>query len=264
MEENKTDIELVRMATAGSVDDGKSTLIGRLFYDTKMIYEDHLLNLEKVSRQKGFSEIDLSLLTDGLAAEREQGITIDVAYKYFSIAKRKFIIADVPGHEEYTRNMATGSSTADIILILIDAKNGITSQSKRHLFIASLLKVRHILVVINKMDAVDYNEETFEKIRKDFISFCVKMNMHDLQFIPVSALKGDMVVKRGDNMNWYQGCTLFSYLENLEIQSDRNLIDFRLPIQYVIRYEENKRYFAGKIEGGTITKNEKIISEFRR
>jgi len=256
--DNINDIELVRMATAGSVDDGKSTLIGRLFYDTQTIPEDQMASLEKLSKQRGLSEIDLSLLTDGLAAEREQGITIDVAYRHFSTIKRRFLIADVPGHEEYTGNMATGSSTADLILILIDAKNGITSQSKRHLFIASLLRVCHILIVVNKMDAIGYSQEVFKKIKEDFTDYISKMNIHDLQFIPVSALKGDMVTNRGNKMGWYQGSTLLSYLENLEIQSDRNLIDFRFPVQSVIRADDGKRYYAGKIEGGTIKKHEKI------
>ncbi|MDD5290994.1 MAG: adenylyl-sulfate kinase [Patescibacteria group bacterium] len=250
--------ELLRLATAGSVDDGKSTLIGRLFYDCNAIYEDQLLGMKKVSKKKGFKEIDLSLLTDGLAAEREQGITIDVAYRYFNTSKRRIIIADVPGHEQYTRNMITGASEADVVLILVDASIGLTNQSKRHLFLASLLGASHIIVVINKMDAVNYSQKVFEKIKNDFINYATKLNIKDLEFIPVSALKGDMVVNRGENMPWYGGDTVLYYLENTPF-TDRNLINFRLPVQMVIKFGERLRGYAGKIESGVIKEGEEIM-----
>ncbi len=245
------------MTTAGSVDDGKSTLIGRLLYDCNDIYEDQLANLGRDENGE-IDGADLALITDGLAAEREQQITIDVAYRHFSRPKRKFIIADVPGHEQYTRNMVTGASKADLALILTDARKGLLIQSKRHLFIASLLGIPHILIVVNKMDLVDYSQITFEKIKKDFIDYAAKMNIHDLQFIPVAAIYGDMVVKRGDNMEWYNGPTLLSYLENVQISPDRNLIDFRLPVQYVIRPHQDLRGYAGTIVSGTIAKGEEV------
>lgn len=251
-------VELLKLVITGSVDDGKSTLIGRLLYDLGEIYEDQLESIRKTSIRQGKTEIDLSLLTDGLSAEREQKITIDVAYRYFSTPKRRYIIADVPGHEQYTRNMATGASNANLAIILVDARKGLLTQSKRHLFIASLMGVSHNLIVVNKMDLVDYGQGVFEKIKSDFIDFAAKLNIHDLQFIPVSALKGDMIVERGNNMNWYQGSTVASCLENLEIASDRNLLDFRFPVQLVIRPNQDFRGYAGQIEGGTIKIGEKV------
>ena len=251
--------ELLRMVIAGSVDDGKSTFIGRLFYDLQEIYDDQLEALKKSSLQQGKKEIDLSFFTDGLSAEREQKITIDVAYRYLATSKRRFIIADVPGHEQYTPNMVTGASNASLALILVDARKGILSQSKRHLFIASLMGVSHILVVINKMDLVNYDQNVFEKIKSDFLDFTTKLNITDLQFIPASSLNSDMIVRRGKNMNWYQGSTIVSYLENLEIASDKNLIDFRFPVQLVIRPDQDFRGYAGQIEGGRIGVGEKVM-----
>lgn len=252
------DRELLRLATAGSVDNGKSTLIGRLFYDCNAIYEDQLSGMEKISRKKGLKEIDLSLLTDGLAAEREQGITIDVAHRYFNTPKRRIIIADVPGHEQYTRNMITGVSEADAVLILIDAGQDITIQSKRHLFLSSLLGAPHIIIAVNKMDMVGYSQAVFEKIKNDFTGYAAKLNIKDLEFIPVSALKGDMVVQRGDHMPWYGGDTLLYYLESIPFTS-RNLIDFRLPVQTVVRAEKGFRGYAGKIEGGIIKEGDEVM-----
>ena len=252
------DMELVKMVIMGSVDDGKSTFIGRLLYDLGEIYEDQLGAVKMASLRRGGKNIDLSLLTDGLSAEREQKITIDVAYRYLTTANRRFIIADVPGHEQYTRNMATGASNADLAIIIVDAKKGLLPQSKRHLFISSLLGVPHILVVINKMDLVDYNQEVFTKIKENFSNFLAKLSIHDLQFIPVSSLCGDMVVRRGDKMPWYQGPTVFGYLENMRVASNRNLIDFRFPIQLVIRPDQNFRGYAGQIESGTISVGERV------
>ena len=258
MKQYNPNAELLKLVIAGSVDDGKSTLIGRLLYDLGEIYEDQLASVRRASEKQGKTEIDLSLLTDGLAAEREQKITIDVAYRYFSTPKRRFIVADVPGHEQYTRNMATGASNANLALILADAQKGLLPQSKRHLFIASLMGINHILVVINKMDLVNYDQETFEKIKNDFIEFTAKLGIRDLQFIPVSALRGGMIVNRGSNMDWYQGTTLANYLENVAITSDRNLIDFRFPVQLVLRPDQNFRGYAGQVESGTIKKGERI------
>jgi bifunctional enzyme CysN/CysC len=251
-------IELLKLVIAGSVDDGKSTLIGRLFYDLDEIYEDQLESLRKLSIKQGKKEIDLSLFTDGLSAEREQKITIDVAYRYFSNSKRRFVLADVPGHEQYTKNMVTGCSSADLAIILSDAKKGLLTQSKRHLFIASLMGVAHILVVVNKMDLANYDQGVFEKIKEDFADFATKLNIHDLQFIPSSSLNGDMIVNRKKNMNWYQGPTVNSYIENLEITIDKNLLDFRFPVQLVLRPNQKFRGYAGQIEGGTIKKGEKV------
>ncbi|HLD21878.1 MAG TPA: GTP-binding protein [Patescibacteria group bacterium] len=251
------ELELVRLTTAGSVDDGKSTLIGRLLFDCNAIFQDQLEAVKKASKQSG-QEIDLSLITDGLAAEREQKITIDVAYRYFSTKKRRFIISDVPGHEQYTRNMVTGASTADIALILIDARHGVITQTKRHLFVASLLSIPHILVVVNKIDDVGYSQEVFEKIKKDVLQCASRLHMEDFHIMPISALKGDMVVHRGTNLNWYQGSTLYDYLENVQIAGDRNLIDFRFPVQYVLRPHQNFRGYAGTIESGIIRKGEKV------
>lgn len=246
---------LLRFSTAGSVDDGKSTLIGRLLHDSKSIYEDMLASLKTYA---GSSEIDLAHITDGLLAEREQGITIDVAYRYFSTPKRKFIIADTPGHEQYTRNMATGASTADLAIVLIDARNGVLPQSKRHAFIASLLGIPHMVVAINKMDIVGYSETRFEEIKNEFAEFAARLGIKDLHFIPISALKGDNVVFPSSNMPWFRGAPLLEYLENVHIASDRNLIDLRFPVQYVLRPNLNFRGYCGQIASGVIRKGDKV------
>jgi bifunctional enzyme CysN/CysC len=252
--------ELLRFSTAGSVDDGKSTLIGRLLHDSKGIYEDHLDSIKRLSGKiNNDVSIDFSLLTDGLKAEREQGITIDVAYRYFSTPKRKFIIADTPGHEQYTRNMATGASTANLAIILIDARNGVITQSKRHSFISSLLRIPHLVVAINKMDLVGYSKEVFEKVKADFIEFAAKLQITDLHFIPISALHGDNVVDKSGNMPWYAGAPLLEYLEEVYIASDRNLIDFRFPVQYVIRPHLDFRGFSGQISSGIIRKGDEVM-----
>ncbi|MEM8945980.1 MAG: sulfate adenylyltransferase subunit CysN [Planctomycetota bacterium] len=254
--------ELLRFLTCGSVDDGKSTLIGRLLYDSKMIYEDQLAAIEKDSATVGTTggNFDPALLTDGLKAEREQGITIDVAYRYFSTAKRKFIIADTPGHEQYTRNMATGASTCDLAIILIDARHGVITQTKRHSFIVSLLGIKHVIVAINKMDLVDFSQETFEKIQQEYAGFAASLDMKDLHFIPISALNGDNVVDHSENMPWYEGSTLMHMLENVHIASDRNLIDFRYPVQYVNRPHLDFRGFCGTIASGRIRKGDEVMS----
>ena len=254
--------ELLRFITCGSVDDGKSTLIGRLLYDSKMIYEDQLATLQQDSKTHGTTggDFDPALLTDGLKAEREQGITIDVAYRYFSTAKRKFIIADTPGHEQYTRNMATGASTADLAIILVDARHGVQTQTRRHSFITSLLGIKHVLVAINKMDLVDYSEDVFESIRKDYLDFAARLNISDLNFIPLSALLGDNVVDPTENMSWYQGPTLMKFLETVYIGSDRNLEDFRFPVQYVNRPDLNFRGYCGTIGSGIVRKGDEIIA----
>ena len=258
------DIELLRFTTAGSVDDGKSTLIGRLLYDSKSIFQDQLDAVEESSKSKGFDYVDLSLLTDGLKSEREQGITIDVAYRYFATPKRKFIIADTPGHIQYTRNMVTGASTANLAIILIDARKGMLEQTHRHAFIASLLRIPHAIVCVNKMDLVDYSEEVYDKIVKDFNAFSSKLAINDIQFIPISALKGDNVVNRSENMDWYKGSTLMYHLETVHISSDHNLVDCRFPIQSVIRPHtlENQDYrgFAGRIDGGVFKPGDKVKS----
>ena len=247
-------MELLRFTTAGSVDDGKSTLIGRLLYDSKAIFEDQMELLEETSRQRGEEGVNLALLTDGLRSEREQGITIDVAYRYFATPKRKFIIADTPGHIQYTRNMVTGASTANLALLLVDARHGIIEQTKRHAFIASLLQIPHIAVCINKMDLVDHNQEAFEKIKADFENFASKLEIKDVRFIPISALNGDNVVDRSENMDWYEGSTLMHLLENIHIGSDQNHVDCRFPVQFVIRPQSKEhpdyRGYAGRIEGG--------------
>lgn len=252
--------ELLRLLTCGSVDDGKSTLIGRLLYDSKLIYEDQLAAVKADSVRSGTveGEMDLALLVDGLQAEREQGITIDVAYRYFSTAKRKFIIADTPGHEQYTRNMATGASTCDLAIILIDARNGVLTQTKRHTFIASLLGIKHIIVAINKMDLVDYDEAVYQTIKADFAAFSVMLDMSDLRYLPLSALKGDNVVEESQNMPWYQGAPLMSMLENIQIASDRNLSDFRFPVQYVNRPHLNFRGYCGTLASGIVKKGDEI------
>jgi sulfate adenylyltransferase subunit 1 len=247
-------MELLRFTTAGSVDDGKSTLIGRLLYDSKAIFEDQMELLEETSRQRGEEGVNLALLTDGLRSEREQGITIDVAYRYFATPKRKFIIADTPGHIQYTRNMVTGASTANLALLLVDARHGIIEQTKRHAFIASLLQIPHIAVCVNKMDLVDYSQEAFEKIKADFEDFASKLEIKDVRFIPISALNGDNVVDRSENMDWYEGSTLMHLLENIHIGSDQNHVDCRFPVQFVVRPQSKEhpdyRGYAGRIEGG--------------
>jgi bifunctional enzyme CysN/CysC len=246
--------QLLRIATAGSVDDGKSTLIGRLLFDSKAIFEDQLDAVEATSHARGQSAPDLALLTDGLRAEREQGITIDVAYRFFATPRRKFIIADTPGHIQYTRNMVTGASTADVALVLIDARNGVLEQSRRHAFLASLLGIPHLVLCINKMDLVDYSQERYEEIRADFRNFATKLEVSDLTFIPISALGGDNVVTVSDNMPWYEGTSLLHHLEDLHVASDRNLIDARFPVQYVIRPQQDGHHdyrgYAGTVAGG--------------
>ena len=258
MKQYNPNAELVRLVIMGSVDDGKSTFIGRLFYDLGEIYQDQLEAIEKASKHQGLDFVDLSLLTDGLSAEREQKITIDAAYRYLATPKRRFIVADVPGHEQYTKNMATGASLANLAIIMVDAQKGLLPQSKRHLFISSLLGVRHVLVAINKMDLVNYSQDVFEKIKNDFSDFLAKLNMPDIEFIPISSLKGDMIVERANNMSWYQGPTALSYLENVEISNDVNLVDFRFPVQLVLRPDQNFRGYAGRIESGAIKVGEKI------
>jgi sulfate adenylyltransferase subunit 1 len=256
------DMELLRFTTAGSVDDGKSTLIGRLLYDSKSIFEDQLEAVKRASIRKGNELVDLSLLTDGLRAEREQGITIDVAYRYFATPKRKFIIADTPGHVQYTRNMVTGASTANAAIILIDARNGVTEQSHRHTYIASLLQIPHIVVCVNKMDLVGYEEEAYEKIKNDFKAFAAKLDVKDVRFVPISALKGDNVVEKSERMAWYQGGTLRYILENIHISSDHNHIDARFPVQYVIRPQREEyhdfRGYAGRVAGGVFRVGDKV------
>ena len=250
--------ELLRFSTAGSVDDGKSTLIGRLLYDSKSIFEDHMAGVEEASKRLN-RDLDLALLMDGLKSEREQGITIDVAYRYFSTPNRRFIIADTPGHEQYTRNMATGASTANLSLVLIDAKNGITTQSKRHGFIASLLQIPHVVVVVNKMDLVDWSKARFDEIRREYSDFASKLEIEDLTFIPVSALKGDNVVDRSKNMPWYKGPALLDHLETVHIAGDRNLIDLRLPVQYVNRPHHDFRGYCGTLASGVIRKGDEVM-----
>jgi bifunctional enzyme CysN/CysC len=254
--------ELLRFITCGSVDDGKSTLIGRLFYESKMIYEDQLAAIKKDSSRYGTTgeEVDLALFTDGLEDERQQGITIDVAYRYFSTDKRKFIIADTPGHEQYTRNMATGASTADLAIILIDARHGVLPQTKRHSFIVSLLGIKHIIVAVNKMDIVDYDQAVFEKIRADYVDFASRLDLPDVHFMPISALKGDNVVAPSPRMPWYTGSPLMPLLETVYIGSDRNMEDFRFPVQFVLRPNLDFRGFAGTIASGIIRKGDEVIS----
>jgi bifunctional enzyme CysN/CysC len=253
--------ELLRFITCGSVDDGKSTLIGRLLFDSKMLYEDQLAQLESESVIHGTTggKFDPALVTDGLKAEREQGITIDVAYRYFSTAKRKFIIADTPGHEQYTRNMATGASTADLAIILIDARHGVLTQTRRHSFIVSLLGIRHVVVTVNKMDLIDFSQSTFEKICNDYREFSSRLDLPDLHFIPISALNGDNVVDPSPSMPWYRGSTLMNFLESVYIGSDRNLEDFRLPVQYVNRPNLDYRGFCGTVSSGIIRKGDEIM-----
>ncbi|MBD3343626.1 MAG: sulfate adenylyltransferase subunit CysN [Chitinivibrionales bacterium] len=251
---------LLRFTTTGSVDDGKSTLIGRLLYETKSIFEDQFAAVEKTSKKRGQEEADLALLLDGLAAEREQGITIDVAYRYFETTNRKFIIADTPGHEQYTRNMITGASTAELAIILVDARNGVMTQSKRHGFLVSLLQIPHMIVAVNKMDLVDYSQQVYDDIVDEYKRFSQKLDIHDITFIPVSALKGDNVVERSPNMPWYDGFTLLHYLENVHVMADKNLIDFRFPVQYVVRPHLDFRGYAGMVVSGTISPGEKVLA----
>jgi bifunctional enzyme CysN/CysC len=258
--------EMLRLATAGSVDDGKSTLIGRLLYDSKAIFEDQLEAVERTSRERGDEHTNLALLTDGLRAEREQGITIDVAYRYFATPRRKFIIADTPGHIQYTRNMVTGASTADLALILVDARKGIVEQSRRHAFLATLLGIPHLVLCVNKMDLVDWSQERFEEIKAEFRSFAMKLDVHDLTFIPISALHGDNVVERSANSPWYEGSSLLHHLEEVHIASDRNLIDARFPVQYVIRPQQQTdqdlhdyRGYAGQVAGGVFKTGDEVV-----
>ncbi len=256
-------MEMMRFATAGSVDDGKSTLIGRLLLESKQIFEDQMEAVERTSREKGFDYTNLALLTDGLRAEREQGITIDVAYRYFATPKRKFIIADTPGHIQYTRNMVTGASTADLALVLVDARNGIVEQSRRHAVIASMLRVHHIVLCVNKMDLVDYDESVYESICSEFTEWAAKLDITDLTFVPVSALLGDNVTAHSENMPWYEGPTLLHHLEHLYIGSDRNLIDPRFPVQLVIRPMSNEHHdyrgYAGQVAGGIFRPGDEVV-----
>lgn len=253
--------DLLRLLTAGSVDDGKSTLIGRLMADSKMLYEDQLEALHRDSKRVGHAgeDIDYALLLDGLKAEREQGITIDVAYRYFSTAKRKFIIADTPGHEQYTRNMITGGSTANLAIILIDARHGVITQTKRHTYLANLLGIKHVVVAINKMDLADYKQERFEEIKADYKAFVTQLDVPDVNFIPLSALKGDNVVEKGDNMDWYHGPCLLEFLENVHVSSDRNFDDLRYPVQYVLRPDIKFRGFSTSVASGIIKKGDEVM-----
>jgi bifunctional enzyme CysN/CysC len=256
-------MDLLRFSTAGSVDDGKSTLIGRLLYDSKGIFEDQLQAIERTSAARGNHQVDLALLTDGLRAEREQGITIDVAYRYFATPKRKFIIADTPGHVQYTRNMVTGASTADLAIVLIDARLGVLEQSHRHAFIAALLGIPHIVVAVNKMDLVGYDEAVYERITEEFSDWAAKLDVHDIQFIPISALHGDNVVQRSLAMPWYQGPSLLYHRGHVYIGSDVNLIDVRFPVQWVIRPQSTEHHdfrgYAGQIASGTFRKGDEVI-----
>ena len=255
-------MDILRFATAGSVDDGKSTLIGRLLVDSKSVFADQLDAVERTSKQRGDDYTDLALLTDGLRAEREQGITIDVAYRYFATSRRKFIIADTPGHTQYTRNMVTGASTADLAIVLVDARKGLLEQSRRHATIVSLLRVPHIVLAINKMDLVDWSEEVYEKIRAEFLDFATRLDFSDVSVIPLSALTGDNVVHRSENMEWYQGPSLLHHLEHVYIASDRNLSDVRFPVQYVIRPQNGRgdyRSFAGQVVGGVLRPGDDVV-----
>ena len=257
-------MELLRFATAGSVDDGKSTLIGRLLYDSKSIFEDQLEAVEHTSRQRGDEYTDLALLTDGLRAEHEQGITIDVAYRYFATPRRKFIIADTPGHAQYTRNMVTGNSSVDLTIVLVDARKGIVEQTRRHAFLASLLRVPHMILCVNKMDLVDYDRDVFAGIREEFTNFAARLEISDVTFIPISALEGDNVVERSANMSWYEGSSLLNHLEELHIASDLNLIDPRMPVQWVVRPKSQKfldyRGYAGQVAGGIFRVGDEVMA----
>ncbi len=256
-------MDLLRFATAGSVDDGKSTLIGRLLLDSKAIFEDQLEAVERTSIDKGYDYTDLALLTDGLRSEREQGITIDVAYRYFATPRRKFIIADTPGHVQYTRNMVTGASTADLGLVLVDARQGMTEQSRRHAVLLSLLRVPHMVLAVNKMDLVNYDESIYERIREEFTAFTSKLQVPDLEVIPISALQGDNVVTRSEHMPWYAGSSLLHHLENVYVASDRDLVDVRFPVQYVIRPKSDAfhdyRGYAGQVVGGVLKTGDEVM-----
>lgn len=256
-------MDLLRFSTAGSVDDGKSTLIGRLLYDTKSIFEDQLESIEQTSNDRGDDYLDLALLTDGLKAEREQGITIDVAYRYFATPNRKFILADTPGHIQYTRNMVTGASTVNLAIILIDARNGVMEQTRRHSFIASLLQIKHLVVCINKMDLVDYSEEQYNKVVAEFEKFSSKLNVPDIRYIPISALRGDNVVDESENMPWFKGSPLLYTLENVHVGNDYNHVDSRFPVQYVIRPQSDKypdyRGYAGRVAGGVFKPGDEVM-----
>lgn len=255
--------ELVRLATTGSVDDGKSTLIGRLLFDTKQIFEDQLEAITEASRRRGSDYVDLALLTDGLRAEREQGITIDVAYRYFATPKRTFILADTPGHPQYTRNMVTGASTANIALVLVDARAGLLEQTRRHAFISSLLQVPHLVLCVNKMDLVGYERSVFDGVVDDFREFAAKLDVHDIRFVPVSALKGDNVVEVSPNMPWYHGPSVLELLEEIHVGSDYNLIDARFPVQYVLRPHrvglQDYRGYAGQVAGGVFRVGDEVM-----
>ena len=254
---------MMRFATAGSVDDGKSTLIGRLLYDSKAIFEDQYEAVERASLDKGDEYVNLALLTDGLRAEREQGITIDVAYRYFATPRRKFVIADTPGHVQYTRNMVTGASTADLAIVLVDARKGLVEQSRRHAFLVSLLRVPHLVLAVNKMDLVDYDQDVYDKIHAEFTAFAAKLDISDLTVIPISALKGDNIVTRSERMSWYDGPSLLHHLENVHVASDRNLIDARFPVQYVIRPQSDAyhdyRGYAGTVSGGVLKPGDEVV-----
>ena len=255
--------EMLRFATAGSVDDGKSTLIGRLLYDTKQLFDDQLEAVERTSEQRGDGYVNLALLTDGLRAEREQGITIDVAYRYFATPKRKFVIADTPGHIQYTRNMVTGASNADLSIVLIDARKGVVEQSRRHAFLSTLLRIPHLVVAVNKMDLVDYDETVYERISEEFSSWASKLDAPDITFIPISALHGDNLVERSANMPWYEGPSLLYHLEHVHIASDRNLIDNRFPVQWVVRPMQDTHHdyrgYAGQVASGVFKPGDEVI-----
>jgi len=253
---------VLRFITAGSVDDGKSTLIGRLLHDTRAVFEDQLAAVARASRRRGQGEIDLSLLTDGLEAEREQGITIDVAYRYFSTPRRKFIIADTPGHEQYTRNMVTAASTADAAVILVDARKGVLPQTRRHTYIAHLLGVRHVVVAVNKMDLVGYDEAAFDRIRRDYLGFVSALGIPDLRFIPMSALRGDLVVERGKSMGWYTGPALIEALENIDAEDDAGALPLRFPVQLVVRAGAGTdfRGYAGRVESGALFRGAEVMA----
>jgi bifunctional enzyme CysN/CysC len=256
-------MHMLRLATAGSVDDGKSTLIGRLLYDSKSIFTDQLEAIEQASRDKGDDYVNLALLTDGLRAEREQGITIDVAYRYFATPRRAFVIADTPGHIQYTRNMVTGASTANLAIVLVDARKGLVEQSRRHAFLTTLLRVPHLVLAVNKMDLVDYRQDVYDEIHAEFTNFAAKLDVTDLAVIPISALHGDNIVHRSERMPWYEGPSLLHHLENVHVASDRNLIDARFPVQYVIRPQSvthaDYRGYAGKVAGGVFKPGDEVV-----
>ena len=258
----KNTSQLLRFITAGSVDDGKSTLIGRLLHDSKSIFEDQFLAISKTSAKRGMASVDLSLLTDGLQAEREQGITIDVAYRYFATPKRKFIIGDTPGHEQYTRNMVTAASTANLVIVLVDARRGVLVQTRRHTYLASLVGIPHIVLAVNKMDMVDYSEARYDEICAEYLAFAKQLGLHNITCVPMSALAGDMLVDRGENLNWYQGETLMERLENVEIDHDVNTTDFRYPVQWVCRPQTGEHHdfrgFMGRIEAGEVSVGDEI------